>query len=316
MGDNHHPLLSPAQLIARACASLELGSSLLTQAATDLSSATALLNHSITPRKQQQQSGRKSLRLREPKSQTQQRSKKPTISPYFAEPEKPPKKKPTAGPTISPFFPEFFSRDRPPPGLDFELQPPEFGLIQERICESLFALVVQAILWNKTKGTAARPILWKILCAYPTPESLASADPVAVQELIRILGLQARRAQCLVKLAKIWVAAPPSAERRYRRRDYPKRGDGRDVKDRELLAPNDERDGWEIGHLPGIGEYALDSYRIFGRDRLRGLHNLDGVEPEWKRIVPSDKELAPYVKFKWAQEGWDYDIVSGARKKL
>ncbi|KAK7187292.1 methyl-CpG binding domain-containing protein 4 [Paraphaeosphaeria sporulosa] len=313
MTDDHQRLLASAQLIARACASLELGSSHLTQAATDLSSATALLNRSITPRPLQ--SVRKSSRTNGPNPKVQDAPRKPTISPYFPEPGTKPKKKPTAGPTISPFFPEPFSRERPPPGLKFELQAPEFGLIQERICDSVFALVIQAILWNKTKGTAARPILWKVLCTYPTPELLASADPTAVQELIRILGLQERRAQCLVKLAQVWVAAPPSADRRYGRRDYPK-GEGRDVKNRELLGPDDEREGWEIGHLPGIGEYALDSYRIFGRDRLRGLQDAEGVEPEWKRVIPNDKELAPYVKFKWAQEGWDYDIVSGARQRL
>ncbi|KAF9733037.1 hypothetical protein PMIN06_005419 [Paraphaeosphaeria minitans] len=314
MDDDHHQLLSPAQLIVRACASLELGSSVLTQAATDLSSATALLNRSIAPRPQQR--GRKSSKKSVPKSTSQNGPKNPTISPYFPEPVARPKKKPSAGPTISPFFPEPFSRERPPPGLIFELRTPEFGLIQERICESLFALVIQAILWNKTKGAAARPILWKVLCTYPTPEVLASADPVAVQELIRILGLQERRAQCLVKLANVWVASPPSAERRYGRRDYPKKGHAKDVKDRELLAPDDEREGWEIGHLPGIGEYALDSFRIFGRDRLRGLQHAEEIELEWTRVVPSDKELAPYVKFKWAQEGWDYDIVSGARQRL
>jgi methyl-CpG-binding domain protein 4 len=272
-----------------------------------------LLNQSIRARPER--SRRKSTRISKPKSQPRRESKKPTISPYFPEPDKKPKKKAAAGPTKSPFFPEPFSRERPSPDLAFELQTPEFGLIQERICESLFALVIQAILWNKTKGTAARPILWNVLCTFPTPESLASADPVVVQDIIRVLGLQERRAKSLVNMAKVWVAAPPSPERRYARRDYPKKGSNKDVKDRELLAPDDERDGWEIGHLPGVGEYALDSYRIFGRDRLRGLQNAEGVDPEWKRVVPNDKELAPYVRFKWAQEGWDYDLVSGARTK-
>lgn len=179
----------------------------------------------------------------------------------------------------------------------------------------MFALVVQAILWNKTKGTAARPILWKILCAYPTPELLASANPTEVQETIRILGLQERRATCLVKMANVWVEAPPCAERRYGRRNYPKKGNNKNVRERELLNPDDPRQGWEIGHLPGVGEYALDSYRLFGRDRLRRLQGFENLEPEWKRVVPSDKELGPYVKFKWAQEGWDYDLSSGVRVK-
>lgn len=314
MDDSRHQLFSPAQLLAQACASLELGTTILNQAATDLSSATELLNQIITYRPRP--SNRRSLRTSEPNSQPHQKIKKSTISPYFPEPESQPKKKTRIGPTKSPFFPEPFSRERPPPGLKFNLQTPEFGLIQERICESLYALVIQAILWNKTKGTAARPILWKLLCAYPTPESLASADPLEVQAIIRILGLQERRALNLVKMANVWLAAPPCAERRYGRRNYPRKGSGKDVKDRELLGPDDKREGWEIGHLPGIGEYALDSYRIFGRDRLRGLLDVEGVEPEWKRVVPNDKELGPYVKFKWAQEGWKYDLVSGSKSKI
>lgn len=314
MEHSSHDVLSSAQLIAQACSSLECSSSLLIQAATDISSATALLNRGIISRTQK--SKKSSPLVKEERPRRSERTKKPTISPYFPEPAQKPKQKKSTGPTTSPFFPEPFSRNQTPPGLPFKLKTPEFGLIQERICESLFALVVQAILWNKTKGTAARPILWKLLCTYTTPEALAAADPKAIEDAIRVLGLQERRALCLVKMANVWIAAPPCAERRYGRRNYPKKGGGKDVKDRELLGPDDPRDGWEIGHLPGVGEYALDSYRIFGRDRLRGVQDVEGIEPEWKRVVPGDKELGPYVRFKWAQEGWEYDIVTGARVEV
>ena len=314
MGHSSHEVLSSAQLVVQACASLESSSCLLSQAATDISSATALLNRGMTHRTQK--SNRSSEIVKHEQPRRSERKKKPTVSPYFPEPALKTKKKKSTGPTTSPFFPEPFSRDQPPRGLAFKLKTPEFGLIQERICESLFALVVQAILWNKTKGTAARPILWKLLCTYTTPEALAAADPKAVEETIRVLGLQERRALCLVKMANVWIAAPPCAERRYGRRNYPKKGCGKDVKDRELLDPDDPREGWEIGHLPGVGEYALDSFRIFGRDRLRGVHDVEGIEPEWKRVVPGDKELGPYVRYKWAQEGWEYDIVTGARSQV
>ena len=314
MADKKHELTPATRRIAQACASLQSSSSFLTQAATDISSATALLKNGISyePRKD----GKNLPSNQDTKSEKRKQAKKPTVSPHFPKPERKLKSKAGAGPTISPFFPEPFSRERTPPGLAFKLQKPEFGLIQERICESLFALVIQAILWNKTKGTAARPILWKMLCTYPTPESLAAADPKAVEDAIRILGLQERRASCLVKMANVWVAAPPCAERRYGRRNYPKKGSNRDVKDRETLEPHDAREGWEIGHLPGIGEYALDSYRIFGRDRLLGFHDVEGIEPEWKRVVPNDKELGPYVKFRWKQEGWEYDLNTGERVKI
>jgi len=44
-----------------------------------------------------------------------------------------------------------------------------------------------------------------------------------------------------------------------------------------------------ISHLPGSGPYALDSYRIFCTD-----------PHEWKSVIPSDKELVRYLKWKWA----------------
>jgi hypothetical protein len=191
----------------------------------------------------------------------------------------------------------------------------------------LYALVVQAILWNKTKGIMARPILFNLLSHYPTPESLAEANEEDVEAMIRTLGLQKRRAKTLVSVGKAWVERPPEHGKRYGRRNYPSYphsrsppasavGKYKSPKDGELLEEDDQRDGWEIAHLPGIGEYALDSYRIFGRDRLRGFEGIEGIEPEWKRVTPRDKELAPYVRWKWAQEGWEYDIATGTRRKV
>ncbi|KAF1949248.1 DNA glycosylase [Byssothecium circinans] len=233
------------------------------------------------------------------------------------------KKKATArGPTTSPFFPQAlsdpFSRIPTPRGLSFELQPAHSSchLIQERICGDLFAVILQAILWNRTRGTQARPILWELLCHYPTAEALAAANVDDIERIIRTLGLQRERAKRLVDMAAVWVASPPSPERRYQRRHYPSQGHGCDAGKGAVLDLADARDGWEIAHLPGVGEYALDSFRIFARDRLRRLHHCPDVEPEWKRVVPRDKELAPYVRWKWAQEGWDYDIETGIRVRL
>jgi len=253
---------------------------------------------------------------------------KPTLSPFFQE-TKPtatsdstdiailkPKK---AGLTTSPYFYiDPFATAPTPKGLNFELQPSPFGLIQERIRGSLFALVLQAILWNQTTAKAARPVLFKLLCTYPTPESLAVAKSEDIYDIIRCLGLQARRTATMIELAKRWVAAPPCPTRRYARKNYPNPDRDMDhrLKDGELLDINDKRPGWEIAHLPGIGPYALDSYRIFYRDTLWGIEEGDGVEPEWKRVIPEDKELAPYVAWKWRQEGWDYDIKTGTRTRI
>lgn len=187
-----------------------------------------------------------------------------------------------------------------PPGLPFALRPATFGLIQERICTSLYALVVQAILWNQTRGLMARPILFALLAKYPTPKDLSLASLDDLTAMLQPLGLHNIRAVRLIALANAWLAAPPCKERRYRKLHYPSRGCGADVKPGEVLGVEDERDGWEIAHLPGMGAYALDSYRIFYRDRLRGGEGVEGVEPEWKRVVADDKDLKAYLKWKWA----------------
>jgi endonuclease III len=323
------------QNLEQACASLTRSSHVLTKAGASLSSA--LLN--------EQESDRKTRR-------TKRRATQSRVAPYFrtqlladatAKQVKAEVHKgktdvvgtsSLVGPQISPHFvlrsqgtntttvdipapldPSLHPFDNPP-GLGFELQPAFFGLIQERICGDLYALVVQAILWNKTRGTAARPVLWNLLGKYPTPSALAVANVSDVEDITRKLGLQQRRARRLVDMATVWIASPPTPARRYGRRHYPSKRSNMAVKDRELLDPDDVREGWEIGHLPGVGEYALDSFRIFGRDRLRGLADDPNVEPEWKRLVPSDKELGPYVRWKWALEGWDYQVATGTKKKL
>ena len=69
-----------------------------------------------------------------------------------------------------------------------------------------------------------------------------------------------------------------------------------------------------ISHLPGVGKYALDSYRIFSpslpgggapakeQERLalvkRMNEELDSVEidsEEWRDVLPDDKELRRYL---------------------
>jgi methyl-CpG-binding domain protein 4 len=203
-----------------------------------------------------------------------------------------------------------------PPDLPFQLQPALYGLIQERIYTSLYALVVQAILWNQTYGLTARPVLFRILTTYPTPLSLSRAHLKELSAMLQPIGLQNTRAVRLIALAKAWVAAPPCKERRYRKLHYPLKGCGTNVKPGEILGLNDDRGGWEIAHFPGMGPYALDSFRIFYRDRLRGVHSADGEEPEWKRVVPKDKDLKAYLKWKWAEDGWNWNEATGVRMRI
>ncbi|KAI7208745.1 hypothetical protein KC333_g9015 [Hortaea werneckii] len=147
----------------------------------------------------------------------------------------------------------------------------------------------------------------------------------------------------------------------------------------------------EIGHIPGCGRYAYDSWRIFCRDVLRGVaedyngkgaissplpttstassppsptsahaasasaeaeattstsrhpsppppppplppsydpqptsqtkpkeeESEEGVpfEPEWKRVLPQDKELIATLRWMWLREGWIWDPSNGARRQ-
>ena len=152
-------------------------------------------------------------------------------------------------------------------------------------------------------------------------------------------------------MAKAWVEREPERGRRYRRLHYPAKGDGRGVKEGEVLrdegdvwvgengeVERQERVGWEVAHLPGVGAYGLDSWRIFCRDELRGVGGKhesekrgegkeeggtkkggqdteDGVEEEWKRVVPMDKELRAYLRWRWLKEGWVWDPLTGKRRR-
>ncbi|GKU22612.1 hypothetical protein FLAG1_10219 [Fusarium langsethiae] len=199
---------------------------------------------------------------------------------------------------------------------------PRFGLIQETLSTNLYALLVATVLWNRTRGTQARPVFNKLISKYPTPTHLAAASFLDLAELIRPIGLYNSRAARFIAFAKAWIENPPCKTKRYRKLHYPMKGDGSDVGKSEVLDEDDERQGWEVAHLPSLGPYAIDSYRIFHRDMLRGLAkdwNGDeakpGFEPEWKRVVPLDKELRAFLRWKWLTEGWIWDPETGNKVK-
>lgn len=53
--------------------------------------------------------------------------------------------------------------------------------------------------------------------------------------MIYPIGLHNRRANRLVDLAQVWLAAPPSKDRRYRKIGYPAKHSGKDIKPSEVL---------------------------------------------------------------------------------
>ena len=202
-----------------------------------------------------------------------------------------------------------------------------FGLVQERLCHDPFRLLIAVIFLNKTRGSVALPVFYQLMDRYPTPADLAAADKEDVVEIIQHLGLQNQRAKKCINLAKAWLERPPEKGKRYRVLHYPKRDDGKDVRPDEIISEEDERVAWEIGQLPGIGVYAIDSWRIFCRDGLRGLPSTlpkdpnapeskeEELQKEWTRVVAGDKELRAYLRWRWLRNGWDWDPVTGERKK-
>jgi hypothetical protein len=71
------------------------------------------------------------------------------------------------------------------------------------------------------------------------------------------------------------------------------------------------------------GKYAIDSWRIFCRDKLLGqAEDWNGrgrepeFQPEWMRVLPDDKELRAYLRWMWMKEGWEWDPATGQRRVL
>ena len=248
----------------------------------------------------------KSLGPETPSKLSRKRSAK--VSPYFPTP---PKEKVSCIP-----FPPLTSNS--------------FGLAQESLAHNPFHLLIAVIFLNKTRGAVALPLFYTLISKYPTPAVLAAANYEDVVEIFAHLGLQNQRAKKCIGIAQAWSEQPPDEAKRYRRLDYPKKGDGRDIKPLEIIDNEDERVAWEVGNLPGVGAYAIDSWRIFCRDELRGLptglpdvskgklseeEEASEMSKEWTRVLPTDKELRAYLRWRWLRMGWEWDPLTGERKR-
>lgn len=203
------------------------------------------------------------------------------------------------------------------------LTAPSFGLIQEKLAHDDFQLLIAVALLNKTKGRAAIPVCFKLLDRWPSPTALAHANEDDVYDLLQPLGLGSRRTDLVLNMARTWIQQPPLRDVRFRTPNYPTRNSSKGIRPHEVLNDADPREGaFEIAHLPGVGDYALDSWRIFCRDRLRGVAlGFDGegregdedFEAEWKRVLPQDKELRAFLRWMWLREGWQWDPDTGEK---
>ncbi|KAK3669147.1 hypothetical protein LTR78_010973 [Recurvomyces mirabilis] len=208
---------------------------------------------------------------------------------------------------------------RPFPPIHVE----HFGIIQSLLCYEPFWLLVAVTLLNKTPGQSARPIFWRIKDRYQDPPSLAAADQDELSQMIRTLGLQTQRSNRIIKLATTWTRSPPRKGVRYRTRNYPLQGQGKELDVQVETDAVECAGALEIGHLAGCGPYAWDSWRIFCRDILRGvaddyngLHALPEFVPEWKRVRPLDKELQACLRWMWLREGWIWTPGTDSKRRV
>jgi len=200
------------------------------------------------------------------------------------------------------------------------LASPTFGLIQEKLASDPFRLLIAVTFLNRTHAKHAIPVYYALMEAYPTPESLAEANKEDIVDIIRHLGFQNQRAEKYQSYAKKWLSDPPEKGKRYAIKGYPAKDSGRDIKKDEIVTDADEREAWEIGHITS-GRYALDSWRIFCRDMLRGLatgwngedSKEENFQPEWMRVLPEDKELRAYLRWMWLKEGFEWDPRTGEK---
>lgn len=233
------------------------------------------------------------------------------------------------------------SKRRPPRGtvssLPFpRLEEPHFGLIQEELADDPFRLLIAVTFLIRTTGRAAIPVFRALMEKYPTPRDLAAADAADITALIQHLGLGAVRAATIQRYAHIWLDDPPRNGVMYAVKNYccaaAERNasriggeDGEGIRDGDsgtTTTTMTSSSAWEIGHMTQ-GPYALDSWRIFCRDVLRGVAadwkggGREGeFQPEWMRVLPRDKELRACLRWMWMREGWLWDPVTGEKAVL
>jgi methyl-CpG-binding domain protein 4 len=107
-------------------------------------------------------------------------------------------------------------------------------LLQEIYREEPWKMLVGCILLNQTTRVQVDKVREELFLTWPDPISMAEADPNAIAEVIKPLGLYNRRARTLIKFSRDWT----------------------------------EKDWKEPIELHGIGKYAQDSWEIFQKNNF------------------------------------------------
>ncbi|KAG2134877.1 uncharacterized protein EDB93DRAFT_1254382 [Suillus bovinus] len=180
-------------------------------------------------------------------------------------------------------------------------------LIQAAVSDNPWQLLIAVKLLNVTTGRYAIPVFWKLMDRWPTPRDMIEADNDEVVNILRPLGLYNKRAAWLKEISQRYIDDPPTDVLRPSkcRLEIPARlkitaptyvnprkrknhGSPQTARKTTISYPPTS-----VSHYPGVGRYALDSYRIFCTSH---------ESEEWKQVMPEDKELIRYLRWKWAYE--------------
>ncbi|KIJ04370.1 hypothetical protein PAXINDRAFT_94787, partial [Paxillus involutus ATCC 200175] len=189
--------------------------------------------------------------------------------------------------------------------------------IPESVRDDPWKVLIAVRLLNVTTGKAAIPVFCKIIFRWPTPQDLMNAPIDELIELLRPLGLYNKRAKWLRDISKCYIEDPPryltssgplstASSSETLGRSPPSQNEAAGEKRRQrrsnastkACATRQTYPTTPISHFPGVGPYALDSFRIF----CKSVSGEDAMKDEWKRVMPSDKELVGYLRWKWAAE--------------
>ena len=131
-----------------------------------------------------------------------------------------------------------------------------FNLIQEKLHNQPWRLLIACIFCNQTKRVQAEPILWEFFERYPSEYEAASANIEELVDLLRPLGLYRRRATTIIRFSKEFI----------------------------------END-WDEDpkNLYGIGKYASDAWRIFCKGSWREVNPKDRALNDYHNFLKKNQ---------------------------
>ncbi|CAM9496509.1 unnamed protein product, partial [Phaeothamnion confervicola] len=81
-----------------------------------------------------------------------------------------------------------------------------FGLLEELLAPDPWRILLSCILLNKTSRRQVDAVLAELLAMLPNATAAAAADPVAIEPVIRPLGLHEKRSRAIVRFSREFLA--------------------------------------------------------------------------------------------------------------